>query len=329
MFNGLVSGGMMGAYEKLLAQTGTRPADKAGNTVSTAGMASGLGGEWGNYARKQKARSAGFDPSLQQTVAYPTIAPPEFLSTPLGQGGVGGGIAKPRPLPSWAGAMPVAYGTGGKMRPSARSVSVTKPRPYQGSQGSPTYNDQLAAPQMEKVDASKLTTEQLDKTLGNVMRNDWESIAPQLQQLFASQSSMLGETNTLSQARTDAAGLGSRVNNVTGRQLQRAGVTLSPMQQRAMMTRNSHSISGIGNAMVNSAVQQRYDQNNAARSNLLASVNAMKQGSQAGLVSVINNQSAREQATRDANASRKATNTGMVAGLVGNLGSTLVDKLFD
>ena len=161
------------------------------------------------------------------------------------------------------------------------------------------------------------------------MRNDWESIAPQLQQLFVSQSSMLGETNSLSQARTDAAGLGSRVNNVAGRQLQRAGVTLSPMQQRAMMTRNSHSISGIGNSMVNTAVQQRYDQNNAARSNLLASVNAMKQGSQAGLVSVINNQAAREQATRDANASRKATNTGMWAGIAGNIGSTLVDSLFD
>lgn len=171
----------------------------------------------------------------------------------------------------------------------------------------------------ETINTADFTAENIDNALAESMKTDWQTIAPQLQQLFAQQSSMLGETNSIQQARIDGANIGYRNNAVQSRQMQRAGVNLSPMQRLAMQSKNSRIAAGGSNAIVNNAVTQRYDQNNAARSNLLASANAMKQGSQANLVSIVGNQDARQQAYRDANANRKTSMMGSLAAAGGAL----------
>ena len=126
--------------------------------------------------------------------------------------------------------------------------------------------------------------------------------------------------------RSDGANIGYRNHAVQGRQMERAGVNLSPMQQLAMRSKNSRIAAGGANAIVNNAVTQRYDQNNAARSNLLASVNAMKHGSQANLTSIVGNQNARNQAYRDANTQRKSSTWGQLAALGGNLAMQYFSK---
>lgn len=169
----------------------------------------------------------------------------------------------------------------------------------------------------QQVTLKDISDDQLDKSLADSMTADWEQVLPNLYDLYANQSAMLGETNSLRQARLDAAALGQRNSAIQQRQLGRANVNLSPSQQRAMALKNSMQNTGIGNAMVNNAVSQRYDQNNSARMNLLASVNAMKSGSQANLSQIVGNQSARNQAAADANTARKSSNLGLFGQLAG------------
>ena len=256
-----------------------------------------------------------FSDMALRTTADGTVIPNKTLGagngSGSGSGSSGGG--------SWIGQ---AIGAPVISRPPPPSNVAPQ---YQPSPSGPTYGN-IVIGENETINTDDFSADDIDSSLATSMKNDWESIAPQLQQLFAQQSSMLGETDSIQQARIDGANIGYRNHAVQGRQMERAGVNLSPMQQLAMRSKNSRIAAGGANAIVNNAVTQRYDQNNAARSNLLASVNAMKHGSQANLTSIVGNQNARNQAYRDANTQRKSSTWGQLAALGGNLAMQYFSK---
>jgi hypothetical protein len=298
MFNGMGAAAMLS--KKNIAQV-IKGAGKSEDVIATKyPITSGMGGGMGWASGGMHGSSRGSDRKLRMDANGNTIPNPTFSG-----GGSGGG----------RGAIGFRLQASGA--PVMQSPSNVPPQ-YQPSASGPTYGN-ISIGKNESINTADYTAENLDTALAGSMKNDWESIAPQLQQLFAQQSAMLGETNSIEQSRVDAANIGYRNHAVQGRQMQRAGVNLSPMQRLAMQSKNSRIAAGGGNAIVNNAVTQRYDQNNSGRANLLAAVNAMKQGSQATLMSVANNQSAREQAYQQANSQRKSSMMGTLAAVGGNL----------
>lgn len=163
----------------------------------------------------------------------------------------------------------------------------------------------------------RLTEKGVENKLASSMEEDWALLAPQIEAMFGQQFNMLHDNSAVRAAQVDARQLPIRTNAIQQRQLQSAGVNLSPSQKMAMDRQNAIQSAGMGNAMYNSAQAGQYDQNNAARSNLLSGINAMKNGAQGSLTQIVNSQSNRNNAYRTARTNHFTSMLGQGAGALG------------
>ena len=146
--------------------------------------------------------------------------------------------------------------------------------------------------------------------LASAYRADWATIAPHLQDLLQTEADAVTSTGIVdaAQRQIQRSAMGSD-ESMNARQQMRANTNLTPSQRLSLSSSVSQAAAANNTANMHTARINQHESNLSALNRLIATTNAMKQGSASTLNEIASNESMRKQANDTARAQKRQQNT--------------------